>query len=195
MGVLEIPTTDTISVTMLNHLREKDPFVRILDVRTGGEFECAHIPGSYNVPLDTLGEHVGEFASIDHPIVLVCQSGGRAGQARKRLADAGKKTLHVLDGGLNAWIAAEGELAYGEQQRWALDRQVRLGAGSVVIGSVIASNGLPKAKWMAAAVGAGLVYMAVSNTCPVSPYVAKLPYNRTKQCDVDGVLEALRRAS
>lgn len=195
MAVQEVPTTDTISVAMLHHLRERDPLARILDVRTGGEFESAHIPGSYNVPLDTLVEHIDEFARIDRPIVLVCQSGGRAGQAHKRLAAAGKTTLHLLDGGMNAWMAANGDLAHGQKQRWAVDRQVRLMAGSVAIGSIFASKVLPRAKWMAAAVGAGLVYMAVTNTCPVSPYVARLPYNRTTPCDVDGVLEALRRAA
>ena len=30
----------------------------LLDVRTEAEFETAHIPGSYNVPLDTLAEHI-----------------------------------------------------------------------------------------------------------------------------------------
>lgn len=29
---------------------------RVLDVRTPAEYECAHIPGAYNVPLDTLRE-------------------------------------------------------------------------------------------------------------------------------------------
>ena len=29
---------------------------RVLDVRTPAEFETAHIPGAYNVPLDTLRE-------------------------------------------------------------------------------------------------------------------------------------------
>jgi rhodanese-related sulfurtransferase len=195
VAVQEIATTDTISVTMLHHLRQRDPLTRILDVRTGGEFESAHIPSSYNVPLDTLVEHIDEFAGIDHPVVLVCQSGGRAGQAHKRLAAAGKTTLHVLDGGIDAWIAANGDLAHGQNQRWALDRQVRLMAGSVAIGSILVSKIMPRAKWTAAAVGAGLVYMAVTNSCPVSPYVAKLPYNHATPCDVDGVLEALSRVS
>jgi rhodanese-related sulfurtransferase len=195
VAVQEIPMTDTISVTMLHHLRQRDPLTRILDVRTVGEFESAHIPSSYNVPLDTLVEHIDEFANVDHPIVLVCQSGGRAGQAHKRLAASGKTTLRVLDGGIDAWIAADGDLAHTQNQRWALDRQVRLMAGSVAIGSIVASKLAPQTKWLAAAVGAGLVYMAVTDACPVSPYVAKLPYNRTSPCDVDGVLEALRRAS
>lgn len=31
--------------------------VRLLDVRTPGEYEAVHIHGAYNIPLDTLGEH------------------------------------------------------------------------------------------------------------------------------------------
>jgi len=52
---------------------------------------------------------------------------------------------------------------------------------------------VPWTKWFAAAVGVGLVYMAVTDTCPVSPLMAKLPYNRTDPCDVEGVLAALDR--
>lgn len=191
MSVDEMPMTDRIDVATLQRMRRQDPLVRILDVRTGGEFETVHIPGSYNVPLDTLVEHLWEFAAVEHPVVLVCQSGGRAGQARTKLASAGKDTLHILDGGLNAWIAAAGDVTRSHKRRWALDRQVRLMAGTTAIGSVVASAVAPKAKWLAGMVGVGLVYMAVTDSCPVSPYVAKLPYNRTDPCDVEGVLKAM----
>jgi hypothetical protein len=67
----------TIHASELRHLRQADPELRILDVRTGGEFESVHIPGSYNVPLDTLAEHVARVADLEHPVVLVCQSGAR----------------------------------------------------------------------------------------------------------------------
>ena len=194
MSLDQIPVTDTIDVATFRQLR-KDPLVRVLDVRTGGEFEGAHIPGSYNVPLDTLAEHVGEFARVEHPIVLVCQSGGRAGQARQKLAAAGKTTLHILDGGMNAWIETRGEIASSGKQRWGLDRQVRLGAGTVAITSVLASRFVPRARWLAAGVGAGLIYMAITNTCPVTPLVSKLPYNRTAPCDVDTVLAALNKST
>jgi rhodanese-related sulfurtransferase len=183
---------DTIDVQTMRALRERDPLLRVLDVRTGGEFETSHIPGSYNVPLDTLFEHVDEFASVEHPVVLVCQSGGRASQARARLESAGKTQLHLLEGGLNAWIAGDGEVIRAEKQVWALDRQVRLMAGTAAILGVAASALVPKAKWLAAGVGVGLVYMAVTDTCPVSPMVAKLPYNRADPCDVDEVLSALK---
>ncbi|MEP6296807.1 MAG: rhodanese-like domain-containing protein, partial [Ilumatobacter sp.] len=70
--------TDVIDASHLRQLIAEDPMIRILDVRTFGEFDSVHIPGSYNVPLDTLGEHARDLASLDHPVVLVCKSGARA---------------------------------------------------------------------------------------------------------------------
>jgi hypothetical protein len=84
-----------------------------------------------------------------------------------------------------------GDVTRGDKQRWALDRQVRLLAGSVALASVLASTVVPKAKWIAAGVGVGLVYVAITDTCPITPFMAKLPYNRADPCDVAGVLAAL----
>jgi hypothetical protein len=42
---------------------------------------------------------------------------------------------------------------------------VRLVAGSIVLSSVVGSIFAPKLKWLAAAVGGGLTFAAVSNTC------------------------------
>ena len=186
-----IPATDTISAAELAQLRADDPGLRVLDVRTGGEFETVHIPGSYNVPLDTLGEHVADLADIAHPVVLVCQSGNRASQAHGALRDAGKHTIHILDGGLAAWQAAGHEVALGDVQRWAMDRQVRLVAGSMVVAGMVASIAAPRLKWLAAGVGSGLVFSAVTNTCAMANVLSKLPYNRTDACDIDGVLDQL----
>ena len=186
-----LPATDTIDAATLEQLRRHDSRIRILDVRTGGEFETVHIPGSYNVPLDTLAEHVSDLADVEHPIVLVCQSGGRATQAHGKLTSAGKDTLHILEGGMNSWIGSGGEVTRGENQRWAMDRQIRLMAGTVAIASVLVSTVVPKAKWIAAGIGAGLIYVSVTDNCPITPMVAKLPYNRTDPCDIEGVLAEL----
>lgn len=186
---------DVINATELRQLRARDEGIRILDVRTGGEFETAHIPGSYNVPLDTLAEHVEDLADVEHPVVLVCQSGGRATKAHEKLTGAGKATLHILEGGIAAWQAAGGDLVHGANERWAMDRQVRLVAGSIVATAVLASAVVPGAKWLALGVGAGLTYSAVSNTCAMASVLAKLPYNRVDRCDIDGVLRDLRAAA
>jgi rhodanese-related sulfurtransferase len=188
----QVPPAERISVARFEDLREDDQFVRILDVRTGGEFETAHIPGSYNVPLDTLVEHLAEFAHLEHPTVLVCQSGGRATQAGNRLEKTGKRGLYILDGGLNAWLAADREVLRSDRHRWPLDRQVRLMAGSVSIIAVILSLFVAWTIWLAGLVGVGLVYMAVTDTCPISPLMAKLPFNRADPCDVTGVLAAMQ---
>ncbi len=47
-----LPDTDVIDASHLRQLILEDPAIRILDVRSGGEFNGIHIPGSYNVPLD-----------------------------------------------------------------------------------------------------------------------------------------------
>jgi rhodanese-related sulfurtransferase len=186
---------DVIDTERLRQLRLDDPDLRILDVRTGGEFETAHIPGSYNVPLDTLGEHVRDLADVVHPVVLVCQSGGRATKAHEELAAAGKETLHILEGGMASWQASGGDVVHGDVERWAMDRQVRLVAGSLSVAGVAASTILPGTKWIAAGVGAGLAYSAISNSCAMTAVLSKLPYNQTDNCDIAGVLEELNRTA
>ena len=129
----------------LVHMRTEDPAVRIIDVRTAGEFEAGHIEGSYNVPLDLLDEHVAELSALDHDVVLVCQSGARATKALDQLVAAGKSNLRVLGGGVNAWTASGGPVARTGRRRWAMERQVRLVAGSAVVASLVASIWFPPA--------------------------------------------------
>mgnify|MGYP001817790388 CR=1 FL=1 len=188
-----LTTADTINVAEMQQLLRQDPQVRVLDVRTGAEFETVHIPGSYNVPLDTLGEHAVDLADVSHPVVLVCQSGGRATKAHGALSEAGKETLHILEGGMTAWQASGGEVKHGDTDRWALDRQVRFTAGSIALGALLLSVAAPKAKWLAGGVAGGLVFSAVTNTCAMGELLLKLPYNQTDRCDIAGVLENMNR--
>lgn len=183
---------DVIDSSQLRRLIADDPLVRILDVRTGGEFDSVHIPGSYNVPLDTLAEHAHDLAELEHPVVLVCKSGARADQAHGRLAGAGKQQLHLLEGGLDAWLGAGGDVVRGVSETWAMDRQVRLVAGSLSLAAILTSVVAPKAKWLAGGVAAGLTFSAVTNTCAMANVLTKLPYNRGRGCDVGAVLQQMR---
>jgi len=177
----------TIHASELRQLIQEDPHTRVLDVRTGAEFESVHIPGSFNVPLDMLAEHVRDVAELEHPVVLVCQSGGRATTAQEKLNEAGKTNLRVLEGGIGAWQTGGGDIVKGEE-KWALDRQVRGVAGSLVFGSILASLRFPKARFLAGGVGFGLLFSALSNTCAMGMLLAKLPYNRGPKCDLDCVI-------
>lgn len=165
---------------------------QLLDVRTAGEFRMCHIPGAVNVPLDQLSRHREQLAGAAGPVVVVCQAGSRAAQAARQLKAAGAGNVHVLLGGMNAWQQAEGDVKRGEST-WALERQVRLVAGTMVVAGVVTSVWLPEAKWLSAAVGGGLAFAAVTNSCMMGNLLARLPYNRGSRADVEQAVRTLVR--
>lgn len=184
-----------IDAVTLERLLAEDADVRVLDVRTPAEFESAHIPGAYNVPLDTLGEHAAELERhLSEPVMLVCKSGTRANQACEKLAATGMANLHVLDGGMQSWDDGRRPVRRG-RQRWDLERQVRLVAGSLVLAGIAGSVFVPGLKYVSGFVGAGLAFAAVTNTCAMGMALSKLPYNRDTGCDVEGVVRELTAAS
>ena len=180
-----------VDTNRIREFRETDPQLRLIDVRTPGEFASAHIPGSYNVPLDLLREHRDELtARHGEPVVLVCASGARAEQARTLLETAGLDRLSVLRGGITGWEQDGGELNRG-RGTWAMERQVRLVAGLLVLAGVVASTLVEPLKWIAGFVGAGLTFAAVTNTCAMSRVLGLLPHNRTSRADPRNLLDAL----
>ncbi|MBQ0928667.1 rhodanese-like domain-containing protein [Saccharopolyspora endophytica] len=180
-----------VDTAQVRALRDADPQIRLIDVRAPGEFASSHIPGSYNVPLDLLREHRDELtAQHGDPVVLVCASGGRAEQARTLLESAGLDRLSVLRGGITGWQQQGGEINQG-RGTWAMERQVRLVAGLLVLTGVVASTAYEPLKWVAGFVGAGLTFAAVSNTCAMSRVLGLLPHNRTPSTDGRALLEAL----
>ncbi|MFJ2932543.1 rhodanese-like domain-containing protein [Streptomyces sp. NPDC087219] len=182
----------SLTPAVLHRLVQEGRAPRLLDVRTPGEFRTAHIPGSHNVPLDTLREHRAELLShLDEDVVLVCRSGARAAQAEQALAGAGLPNLRVLDGGVNAWEAAGAPVNRGPE-RWDMERQVRLVAGSVVLTTGLVGVLVPGVHLIGTAIGAGLTFAALSNSCMMGVLLSKLPYNRGPRPDVRSVIAELR---
>lgn len=170
--------------------------MRLIDVRTPGEYESAHIGGSYNVPLDVLPEHAEEIAADDRThFVLVCQSGARARKAEEALRRSGLARLHVLDGGMNAWIAAGKPARFGPK-RISLERQVRIAAGALsAIGGALALAVNP---WFAVVplfVGSGLIFAGLTDSCGMAMVLSKLPYNFAASCDVSAMVRALTQGA
>jgi rhodanese-related sulfurtransferase len=180
----------------LVRLRVEHPDLKVIDVRTPGEFAASHIPGSYNVPLPELGEHRAEIRAASAPVVLVCQSGRRAAQAETQLAEAGLLDVHVLEGGLQAWQAAEQPTAHDDAGPlpWTLERQVRLVAGGLVAASIAISVVWPQGRYLAGAVGVGLAGAALTDSCILGNLLARMPYNRRSAdagCDMPTVVAEL----
>ncbi|WP_405443849.1 rhodanese-like domain-containing protein [Streptomyces avidinii] len=157
----------------------------VVDVRTPGEFASGHLPHAVNVPLDRLSRSLHELrqASEAKPLLIVCASGARSENAVATLASHGIPASS-LTGGTVAWAAGGHDLHYpgnGTRPRavWAMERQVRLGAGSLVLlGLVLGLLLHPAFSLLAAAIGGGLVFSALTNTCGMALVLGRLPFNR-----------------
>lgn len=161
----------------------------VVDVRSAGEFAGSRVPGSVNLPVDDLARGValppalvdastaGGAGGPAREVVLVCRSGRRAERAQGLLEAAGTGPVRVLTGGLQAYEAAGGAVERGTGP-WAMERQVRLAAGGLVLAGVLASAVVPRATWFSAAIGGGLVVAAVTDTCAMGAALARLPWNR-----------------
>jgi SulP family sulfate permease len=78
----------------------------IIDVREPREFERGHVPEAQLLPLPTLVSE-GPDLPPDRRIVLVCRSGRRSLRAAWLLQSQGYEGVAVLEGGMQAWEAAE----------------------------------------------------------------------------------------
>lgn len=182
----------SIDVPSARTLLERAPDTLVVDVRTPAEYESSHIDGSVNLPLGRAEPHLERLAAHARGhMILVCQAGPRAEQFRDRLAEAGSTHAAVMTGGMNAWEADGAPVVRG-RERWALERQVRLVAGSIVLVSVLMSLVWQPAMWVAAFIGAGLAFAAVTNTCAMAMALSKLPYNQPRNAvDVDASMAHL----
>lgn len=152
----------------------------LVDVQTPAEHESLRVPGSHNVPLDLLQKNKETLAEqFTGEIVLICQTGNRANQALQHLRAAGVDTARVLDGGVVALEASHRDHTERGRQRWAMDRQVRMVAGSLVLTGFLGGKLIsPKVGYLAGAIGAGLTFSALTDSCAMAAALNKMPWNK-----------------
>lgn len=66
----------------------------IVDVRTPSEFKSGHIPGSLNIPVDSIKSKSGDLKSKNKVVITCCRSGARSGMAKSILTSAGVETVN-----------------------------------------------------------------------------------------------------
>nr|WP_206313970.1 rhodanese-like domain-containing protein [Streptomyces coryli] len=169
----------------------------VIDVRAPGEFAAGHVPGAVNVPLDEFATLIPELrtAAERRELVLVCAAGLRSENARSQLAEAGV-AARSLTGGTDGWRAAglpvETERTTGRTP-WAMDRQVRFTAGSLVLLGLVIGLFTPYGLILSAGIAAGLVYSGISNTCGMAVLLGKLPFNRPRPETLDTARKELAK--
>ena len=68
----------------------------VLDVRTQGEWDSRHSEGAKHIVLNLIPLQIEEIKSWNKPVIAVCLSGGRSGQAAQFLSNKG---IDVINGG------------------------------------------------------------------------------------------------
>ncbi|WP_434599812.1 rhodanese-like domain-containing protein [Streptomyces sp. A5-4] len=167
----------------------------VIDVRAPGEFAAGHVPGAHNVPLDHLHTALPALkaAAVSGDLLVVCASGNRSATACRQLAAADIPAA-TLTGGTTAWAQQGHQLDQPESARtvWPMERQVRLVAGSLVVLGLVAGARYKPARRLSAAIGSGLIFSAVTNTCGMASVLARLPYNQPRHADLHATLLTLQ---
>lgn len=77
----------------------------IIDVRTPNEFGQGAIPGSKNIPLQTINSKIQVIKKLNKPVITCCASGMRSASAASILK---ANNIEVMNGG--GWASLQGKL-------------------------------------------------------------------------------------
>lgn len=162
----------------LQHALTSGAALQLVDVRTPAEFASEHLAGSVSLPLDRIDAAAAARLAAGGRCVLICGSGKRASQAHAQLAAAGCTTTEVLDGGIQAWLAAGQPVERG-RRTISLERQVRIGTGLLVLtGAALATWVHPAWLLLSAGVGLGLTIAGITDWCGMALLLARMPWNQ-----------------
>lgn len=171
----------TITPGEIEELRRRGCAVELIDVRTPAEYREIHAEPARLVPLDSLDPDTvmrSRRGSAGDPLYTICRSGGRGRQAAEKFRAAGYTNVVNVEGGTLAWERAGLPVVRGKPTM-SLERQVRIGAGSlVVLGTALGAFVHPAFLGLPAFVGAGLIFAGVTDTCGMGMLLARMPWNR-----------------
>ena len=87
----------------------------LVDVSASADFEKGHIAGAKNVQMSQFDAENKILAKVrEMPVALVCRTGAGSAEAARKLAKAGFKQVHWLDGGIAAWQQSQLPLVKGK---------------------------------------------------------------------------------
>jgi rhodanese-related sulfurtransferase len=157
--------------------------VCLLDVRTPAEYASSHIEQATLRPLERFDAATFAKEPVDagSTVYVICQSGARARSAIKELEAAGLRDCVLVEGGMSAWMKAGFDVEQRAKGVISLERQVRIGAGFLVLcGTLLGVFVHPALLAVPGLVGAGLMFAGISDICGMGMLLAKMPWNQAK---------------
>jgi len=150
----------------------------LVDVREPVEHAEEHIAGAKLIPLGQLEQRCGEIAR-NTPVVVMCRSGKRGGEALKKLQAMGMTDVRNLEGGIMAWKEAGLPVEKQRKSCLPLMQQVQLTIGlGVLTGAILSLTVDPRWVYLCAFFGAGLTMAGTTGWCGLAILMSKMPWNR-----------------
>lgn len=146
---------------------------QLIDIRSAEEFAREHISGADCAP-------GGAGPAPAGTIVYYCRSSMRTAAAADQLAAGSQgQPCYIIEGGLDAWKGASLPVVTDRSQPIEMQRQVQIGAGSIVLlGVVLGGLVHPAFFALSGFAGAGLIFAGVSGFCGIARVLALAPWNR-----------------
>lgn len=164
----------SITVSELRHQLPAQP--QLIGVRSPSEFASGHIPTAINIPMDEIEARVHDLHA-NVPLILICQAGTRA-RVTAALLEPCQRQIAILEGGTSAWLAAGLPIVTSVKTRWSLERQVRLGAGLIVLTGIILALAI-NSYWLFLSAFAG-----ATDICLMGILLEKMPWNARSHCRI-----------
>lgn len=150
----------------------------LVDIRAADEYAREHITEAQHMPVsDIVGNQLplGEAKAV----IYHCRSGQRTQMNADALAACVSCEAYVLEGGLDGWKAAGLAVVTDRSQPLELQRQVQIGAGSlIVLGVILGYTLTPGWFLLAGFVGVGLMLAGITGFCGMARLLMVMPWNK-----------------
>ncbi len=105
-GASAVKTMDSATLQKIQDDKEKKEGYLVIDVRSEEEYKAGHVKFAIHMPVETIGDNLSAIEDWkDKPVVLVCNSGKKSGEAADILVENGFTDVTnaegVKDGGYN----------------------------------------------------------------------------------------------
>lgn len=151
----------------------------LVDIRGADEYAREHIAVARHMPMEQLSSQ-GMPKNDANAVIFHCRSGNRTVMNAGVLDNCASCEVYILEGGLDGWKKAGLPVVTDATQPLELQRQVQIGAGSMILlGVILGTTVAPGWYALAGFVGAGLIMAGVTGFCGLARVLMKMPWNKS----------------